>query len=98
MIKHIVFWSFKESAEGMDKPQIIAKIKRELEALVGVIPDLLKAEVGTGFNKSGFDACLYSEFSSKEALEGYQNHPEHVKVSQFVSGVRTDRAVCDFQA
>lgn len=97
MIKHIVFWSFKENANGMAKPEILAKVKHDLEALVGVVPGLLKAEVGIGFNEKGFDACLYSEFTSKEALDGYQVHPEHAKVRDFITEVRTERAVCDYE-
>ncbi len=59
-------------------------IKEALENLVGKIPGLLKAEVGFDYlqkDTSG-DIVLYSEFESKDALENYQNHPEHVKVGK----------------
>lgn len=98
MVKHIVFWSFKDNANGMTKAEILKKVKHDLEALVGIVPGLLKAEVGIGFNPKGYDACLYSEFDSKESLEGYQDHPEHVKVREFITAVRTERAVCDYEA
>lgn len=97
MVKHIVFWNFKDCHEGMDKKQIISKVKHDLEALVGVVPGLLLAEVGTGFNPNGYDCCLYSEFESIKALEDYQVHPDHQKVKDFVATVVVSRVVCDYE-
>lgn len=97
MIKHIVFWNFKDSFNGMDKNQIISKLKYDLEALVGVVPGLLRAEVGIGINPNGYECCLYSELESPEALAVYQSHPAHMKVKDFVASVATARAVCDFE-
>ena len=77
MVRHIVFWNLKENAEGTDKITNANIIKSKLEALVGQIDGLLKAEVNLNYNPNGFDLCLYSEFESKEALEVYQNHPKH---------------------
>ena len=34
---------------------------------------------------------------NKEALDGYQVHPEHLKVKEFVHSVITDRCVVDFE-
>ena len=90
-------WNFKESGEGLTKPQILAKVKAELEALVGVVPGLVKAQVGIGVNPQGFDACLCSELESQQALENYKSHPEHLKVSGFIAKVRTERVVCDYE-
>ena len=59
---------------------------------------LLKASVGFNFTSGGFDICLYSELESKEALEVYQSHPEHLKVKEFVHKVIASRAVCDSEA
>ena len=98
MIKHIVMWNLKETAEGATKAENAAKIKQGLEALVGQIEGLLSAQVGTGINEKGFDLCLYSEFASKEALAFYQSHPLHDNVRQFVHKVVTERVVCDFEA
>ena len=97
MVRHIVFWNFHDGANGLSKPEIMARVKRELEALVGVVPGLLKAEVGVGFNPNGFDCCLYSEFESAQALDGYQEHPAHVAVKGFVHQVVAARAVCDYE-
>ncbi|HAN44635.1 MAG TPA: stress responsive protein [Ruminococcaceae bacterium] len=98
MIKHIVFWNLKDEAEGGTKLENGRIIKQRLEALVGVVDGLLKAEVGFNYNPHGYDLCLYSEFATKEAQEAYQEHPEHLKVREFVRKVITERAVVDFEA
>jgi hypothetical protein len=93
-------WKFKEFAENNGKLENMNIIKSRLEALVGKIPEIKKLEVGININKSpaAFDMTLYSEFENEEALEIYQKHPEHVKVSEFVTRVRDDRAVVDYIA
>lgn len=96
MIKHIVFWNLKEEAEQGVKAENALTIKEGLEALVGVVPGLLKAEVGIGIPENGWDLCLYSEFDSKEHLEAYRSHPAHKKVQKFVHQVITERAACDY--
>ena len=68
-----------------------------LQALVGKVDGLLSAQVGFNFNPKGYDLALYSTFENKEALDGYQVHPEHLKVKEFVHSVITDRCVVDFE-
>lgn len=99
MVKHIVMWKLKDNAEGGDKKQNAAKIKEKLEGLKGKIPGLISIEVGINVNKSemAFDVVLNSEFDSAEALEGYQNHPEHLKAAGFVRAVKKDRVVADYE-
>ncbi len=98
MIKHIVMWTLAEQAEGASKAQNIATIKTRLNGLVGQIPGLLKLEVGENFTDSpaAADLVLYSELASVEALAVYQQHPEHVKVAQFIGAVTTSRQVVDY--
>jgi hypothetical protein len=98
MIKHVVMWKLKESAEGGSKEENAQKIKTMLEALEGKIEQIVRLEVGVNCRASGmsYDAVLISEFEDWEALEAYQTHPEHVKVSEFVSKVREARAVVDY--
>ena len=99
MIKHIVLWKLKESAEGADKRQNALKVKAMLEALNGRIPGLLCLEVGLDFNPTdeSADIALYSEFESREALDLYQRHPEHEAVKPFVGAVRLERRVVDYE-
>lgn len=95
MIQHIVFWNLKEEAEGKKKEENAAIIKERLEALNGKIEGLKLARVARNFNEKGYDLCLYTEFTSKEALEHYQVHPLHLAVKGFVHQVMTERVVTD---
>lgn len=96
MVKHIVMWKLKPSANGADKKTNAIKMKRMLEALQGVVPGAYKMEVGINYNPGGYDVVLYSEFNDHDALEGYQVHPEHMKVKEFVHEVMSDRVVADY--
>ena len=78
----------------MGRPQ--KKEKKRLEALVGVVPGLLKAEVNTGF--AGADVILYTEGERREALAVYADHPAHCKVKEYVHSVICARTACDWDA
>ena len=99
MIKHIVFWKLKEFAEGSTKHENALKVKAMLENLCGKIPGMLKLEVGLNFegSETACDISLYTEFESREALDVYQNHPEHMKVKEFLPLVRSERRVVDYE-
>lgn len=99
MIKHIVMWKLKDSHEGMSKDELVARIKGELEGLKEAIPEIKTMELGRNFNELpvSYDVALYSEFESREHLEIYQKHPEHVKVAQFIRLIRTDVALADYE-
>lgn len=44
--KHIVMWKFKEQHNGKSALENARWMKEQLEALVGVVPEVLSAEVG----------------------------------------------------
>jgi len=92
MIKHIVMWKLRDKA---DAPEI----KRQLEALAGKIPGLIKIEVGIDFLESeqSADVVLYSELESHEALKRYQTHPEHQAVVPLVKAAAIARTVVDYE-
>ena len=94
MIKHIVFWKIRNDE---NKQQNMEHMKTILTNLVGVVPGLISAEVGFNYNPNGYDIALYSVLESKEALDGYQEHPAHLEVKKFVHSVITDRAVTDYE-
>ena len=100
MVKHIVLWKLKDTAEGFGKIENARRIKSELEALRGKIAEIKALEVGLNFNDSAaaYDVALYSEFESREALDRYQKHPEHVRVAALVNRVREERVVVDYEA
>lgn len=99
MIKHIVFFKLVENAEGKTKIELAETIKKELENLKNFIPEILKIEVGINIpnvTKTDYDIALYSEFESFEALDIYQEHPEHKRVAAFIGNVKTSRAAVDY--
>lgn len=93
MVKHVVMWELKDKET---KPQVAAEMKKRLEALVGVVPGLLKAEVNMGF--AGADVILYTELESREALAVYADHPAHCEVKKYVHSVICARTACDWDA
>ena len=99
MVKHIVLWKLKETAGGRTRTENAAFIKRELEALRGVVPGLIRIEVGFDFSasESSSDLALYSEFESRAALDAYQNHPAHKAVMPAIMDARSERRVVDYE-
>lgn len=99
MIKHIVLWRLKQSAEGASREQNAARMKRELEALKTKIPQIRHIEVGANIipSDAAYDVALYSEFSNEQDLNIYQKHPEHIKAAAFVNKVRESRVVVDYK-
>lgn len=93
MVKHIVMWKL---ADTEHTTETISKMKSMLEALVGVVPGLLKLEVAENFNPGGFDVILYSEFIDKASLAVYQDHPAHLECKKYIHTVICDRTAGDF--
>lgn len=98
MLKHIVMWKLKETAEGKNKLENALVMKEMLESLPGRISEIGSLEVGININPTdaAYDVVLYSEFRDEVALSAYQEHPEHVKVADFVAKIREERAVVDY--
>lgn len=99
MIKHIVMWRLKDSAEGASKEENAGKMKKMLEALPAVIPEIEHLEVGMNGIESpaAYDVALYSAFASFDALDTYQKHPEHEKCKEFIGKIVSERAVVDYE-
>jgi len=94
MIVHIVMFKFKDE----NKTQNIAKVKEALLGLPSKIEELKSLEVGVDFNQSerAFDLSLYSTFDSKEALQTYGVHEEHLKVVALIKEVTLESKVVDY--
>lgn len=100
MITHIVCWRVKEQAEGLGKSEILDRMKSELEALNGQIPEIISLSVGLN-EKPGdaaSDVVLMSTFADWDALKRYVDHPAHQAVVGFVSRVVRERRVVDFES
>jgi hypothetical protein len=98
MIKHIVVWTLKPSAQGRTADENAIEIKSRLEALRGCVPGLLLLEVGSRIGAANTaDLVLYSEFTDEAALAAYAVHPEHVAAADFVNDCRIERTVIDYE-
>lgn len=98
MIRHIVMWKFRRDLD--ETPQQIAlEMKSRLEALVGKIDGLLRAEVGVNIKQtdSSYDAVLTADFPSFEVMEAYKIHPLHVEVSNYCKSRRLERVDVDYE-
>lgn len=93
MIKHIVFFSAKDSKD-------IPRIK---EALLTYqqIPYVSKIEIAENSKRDGLsneiDIVLYAEFESFEAVEGYKKHPIFLAGIEVVRPLRRLRYAVDFE-
>ncbi len=99
MLKHIVMFRLKDSAEGHSKAENARKLKILLEALKEKIPVIKCLEVGMNVGKSASasDIVLYSEFDDMQMLEVYREHPEHKKAVDFITKVCSEKRVADYE-
>ncbi len=100
MIKHIVMWKLKDTANGKPKKENALKFKEMLESLPSKIDAIESMEVGIGYIDSNgpvFDMVLTTSHSSREALQEYAIHPEHQKVVEFGKVIVEQRRVVDYE-
>jgi antibiotic biosynthesis monooxygenase (ABM) superfamily enzyme len=95
MIVHIVLFSFKED----NKIANIQKAKEMLVALEHKVPSLKSIEVGENFCSEGraMDISIITRFDTKEDLQEYAVHPEHMKVVEFIKQVVEYSKVVDYE-
>lgn len=92
MIRHIVF--FKN--EDAKKVEELQKMLLELEDKIDFILDL---EVGMDFVRSprSFDLALTVTLPSKEHLDVYANHPEHLPIVEWVKSNGFESKAVDYE-
>lgn len=97
MIRHVVMWKLRERDPETKRVQA-DELKARLEALNGRIPGLLHLEVGVDFVQSdtSYDVVLVSELENREALDLYQQHPEHQAVVPLVRELAASRVAVDY--
>lgn len=100
MVKHIVLWTLRETADGTTAEQIALEMKSRIEALADCVPGIVALDVGLDFSrtKASADVALCSAFEDRSALEAYQVHPRHREVAEFVGRVTASRMVVDYEA
>jgi quinol monooxygenase YgiN len=99
MIKHIVMWRVNNRENAAAREESCRAIKQKIEALRGRIPGMLHIEAGVDVSASdtAMDVVLYSEFESRAALDGYQDHPAHQEMAKFIADRRLERRIVDYE-
>lgn len=98
MIKHLSLWRIR-SENGKDKAQILASLRERFHPLPEQIPGLLTMELGVNL-KNGpdqADCALYAEFEDRAALQRYIDHPAHCALLPYLSEVRAERRIVDYE-
>lgn len=95
MLRHVVMWTLKDE----NKQDNLLKMRDMLLGLKSKIEYIRDLEVGldTLHGAASYDIVLTVTLDSRDDLPKYQNHPEHLKVGDFVHQVRKDRAVVDYE-
>lgn len=98
MVRHIVLWNHKDEFTPEQRRANAEKVKTELEAAAAKIGGIAAFTVIIDALPPGSDrdVILNSLFESEEALQTYQEHPEHKKAGAFVRSVMTNRACIDY--
>lgn len=82
MVKHVILWKLNKELSEEEKKQVKNDMKKNLEALVGVVPGLVSLKIYTeALDSSNADVMLDSVLLDEEKLLGYQKHPQHVAVA-----------------
>lgn len=95
MLKHVVMWKLKPENRAANAQQM----KQMLEAMAGKVSGLRSIEVGVnGIPGAGTcDVVLYSVFDDKQALNEYNEHPDHLAIKDFVKNIRETRYQVDYE-
>ena len=94
MIVHIVIFKFKDENKALN----LQNVQEKLLQLESSIDCLKSIEVGINFTEAdrAFDLSLYSTFETKEDLQAYAVHEEHLKVVTLIKEVTTESKVVDY--
>ncbi len=97
MIKHIVMWNVRGDTPEQ-KSEAAKTVKAAFESLDGKIPGMTKLEVGMDVSRVDYacDVVLYTEFESRDSLNAYASHPEHLRVRQALGDCRIARYQVDY--
>lgn len=98
MVYHIVMWNFKAEVEEAKKPELLANMQKNLEALVGVVPGLLSVKyVAQPLSTSTHEFALVTTLEKVEDVKTYGVHPAHVAVAENdIKPYACDRVCLDY--
>jgi hypothetical protein len=94
LIDHLVFIAVKEDASPEDVEDLISSIR----GLKGSVPGVVDLTVGENFSgrSGGYTHGLFVRFESREDLQRYMEHPDHLAVVEKLDRLTT-RIVVDYE-
>lgn len=99
MLRHIVWWTLKPTAEGRTAAENAQWIKEYGEALLGKIPSLKTIEISYIFAETitvPVGVLLHSTHEDEAGLLAYAQHAEHQAYGEIVKKVTSSRQAIDF--
>jgi Stress responsive A/B Barrel Domain len=94
MIDHLVFLVAREDASPEDIEDLISSIR----GLKDTVPGIVDLTVGENFSErsGGYTHGIFVRFESREDLQGYMKHPDHLAVVEKLDALTT-RIVVDYE-
>lgn len=99
MLKHVVYWTLKDEAEGHSAAENAVKFVEIIRNLEGRIPALLSIEASCTFAETTTEPChviLISTHADEQSLKAYAEHPDHMACVPFIKSVTASRKALDF--
>ncbi|NKQ39986.1 MAG: Dabb family protein [Sulfurovum sp.] len=96
MVIHVVMFKFKDDVGNA----LIKEAREKIEQMIDLVPRLLNIKIGMNFadEDRAMDMVLISHFETKDDLDFYANHPEHLKVLESIKRIAEYTKVVDFEA
>lgn len=98
MIRHIVWWTLKEQADGHGAAENALRIQHASAVLHG-IPGVKKVELSIKVESTTTvpaQIVLMGEYDDMAALQAYSIHPEHKKFVELIRSVCDSRSCIDY--
>lgn len=99
MLRHIVWWTLKDEAEGYS-PEENARRVKEASALLKTIPGVISVEVSIDVAATSTVPArivLQSAHADGDALNAYAEHPIHLRFVQLIRAVCASRQALDYR-
>ena len=79
MLTHIVCWKYKSETTEAERQDHVARLR----ALPDLIPNIISFNVGSDILhlERSFDTGLVAVYPDREALDHYNDHPDHQAVA-----------------
>lgn len=95
MIDHLVFFAVRDDTTQEDVEDLLNAI-RDLKNTVPGVVDLSAGEDFSG-RSGGYTHAFFVRFESREGLQGYMQHPDHLAIVEKLEERTTGRIVADYE-